>query len=123
MDFFSLFRDRAFWECEHDVMPGAIIGPAVLKALGPPRPAFRRTVHYGHQEPIGPVESPAKPIPQPVAKSWSPKITKRAPWDGRTKKNSGKRKAKAAQRTHYVEARPKYSAWMHAYPGCAMDGG
>lgn len=45
---------------------------------------------------------------------------KRHPLDGRKPKRKKLRKVKA--RT-YVEERPKYSAWMHAFPGCDPDAG
>lgn len=45
---------------------------------------------------------------------------KRHPLDGRKPK---KRKHKKIRAVSFVEERPKYSAWMHAYPGCDPDAG
>lgn len=115
-----LWRDRAYWECEHDECPQALIAPVCAEFIrrnGHARPAWRRNIN-NHPAPVA-IEAP--PLPDVVPYIFKVKLSRRLPWDGRTKKNAGKRKAKAARRATYIEARPKYSAWMHAFPGCHPD--
>jgi hypothetical protein len=44
---------------------------------------------------------------------------KRHHLDGRKPKQ--KRRVKKPKAATFVEQRPKYSAWMHSYPGCDPD--
>lgn len=114
----NLFRDRSFWEGDTDKVPAPIIGEWLRKRYGTPRPPFITLIDHTYGEPIGP-----QPAPLPFVPAELPRVVQRPPWDGRTKKNSRKRKAREERRIHYVEERPKLSAWMHAFPGCDPEYG